>query len=149
MIKNVNLYQVSSGRIDKAEFTRLKEVKGSALTAQIPFTTDIGIRYLIVHFKGNDYSFARTYTYEKAYPATKNKDEKQEIIESRCYKLTFNNPHDSEKPITRFIILSKGQNFLFFFVRVINWFSSKDNSLWLVNIIVLILNIIAFIFHKS
>ena len=149
MIHNVNLYQQAGGCLDRSAFSLIEATKGSVSTSTIPFKADIGIDHLVIHFKDNDYSFARPYSYEKAYPAKKKKDGKKEKIDPRCFKLTFNNPHDSERQVSFYVSLNAWQSLRFCLYRIIKWFKRRDNILWFVNIIVLILNIIAFFYHKS
>lgn len=142
MIRNIKLYKCTGGYLDISSYKLLELEKGSILCSTIPICVDITTNKLIIYFKGNNYSFARPYDYEKVYVSKHSKKNQSETFEPFCYKITFNNPHDSEKRISGYITLTWFQNIVFSWYRLRRWLKEKDNILWIINILVLILNII-------
>ena len=147
-ITGVELYKLTNNNhINYHEYESMEEANSSSPYSTTPFKADIKLDELIVHFKGDEYSFARTYSYKQIYPAKRTENGKTEVIERRCYMLTFNNPHDAENPVSRVVVLTCLQNLKFGIFRGWRWIRKKENLLWITNIIILILNIVA-LFRK-
>lgn len=120
----------------------MESTKNTVLCATIPYSVDINANKLIIHFKDNDYSFARSFEYKRVYVAKQVKKKNSETFEPHCYKLTFNNPHDSEKSCSWYVSLTWFQNLVFCWYRFVRWFKDINNILWVANILVLMLNIV-------
>lgn len=146
MIRNVILYNLAGGRLDKTNYQLIKEIDNK-LQASIPLFVDITFNKIVIHFKKSDFSYARPYGYEKSYIAKVVENRHTETFEPYCYQITFNNPCDSEKSVSFYIRLTRIQNIGFCIMRLMRWFRDKKNVLWLANIIVLLLSIISFCFQ--
>lgn len=146
MIKNISLYNLAGGRLDKAYHQFMKEIDNT-FQASIPLFVDLTFNKIVIHFKKSDFSYARPYSYEKSYIAKVVENRHTETFESYCYQITFNNPRDSEKSVSFYIRLTRIQNICFCIMRLMRWFRNKQNVLWLTNIIVLLLSIISFCFR--
>ena len=147
MIRNIKLYPNAKGKPDitgyNAIINAIREKKISVVEiSAIPLIINISMNHIDIFFGLEEYSFARIYSIEKAFPPELLEDEKKEIIRQRCYRITFKNPRNDENLYSGFIILNKNQNLTIKLFRFIRWFRYKENLLWLINILVLLLNII-------
>ena len=147
-MKNVNLYDLVGGKVSYENFAGIDPDKHAISFADRPYTADIHSSFLRIHFLKHEYSYDRRYDIEKVYPSRSSNEKNIETLDHHAYKLTFNNPKKHDSPESFYISLTWKQDVIFTLFRLFRWMKAKDNLIWIINIIVLLLNVLGFFMNK-
>ena len=136
MIHKVKLYCSTKYKPDKLGY-EMNNLANHVLVCTIPKFVDICLCHINIYFEDDGFSYARTYSVEKIFPAEivcEENGNKKEKINWRSYRISFSNPRDNDREFSGIVELDWFPDIIMYYYRILRWFRIKDNILKFINI---------------